>query len=101
MPHRTCITNENALHYPVRFGVDQRGLNGGTVAIENTRLSMSYDSAGHTFAVTDRATPKTVLTAGRSSEAPVARTQSLAVKDAVLARAANSRHVRGWYGFPR
>ena len=83
------------------LGLISTAVSGGTVAIENTRLSMSYDSAGHTFAVTDRATRKTVLTAGRLLEAPVARTQSLAVKDAVFGK---GRQIRVTYTdgrFPR
>jgi hypothetical protein len=67
---------------------------GGTVAIENTWLSVSYDSSAHNFAVTDRATRKTVLAEGRLLEAPVARTQSLAVKDAVFGK---GRQIRVTY----
>jgi Melibiase/Alpha galactosidase C-terminal beta sandwich domain len=59
---------------------------GGSMVIENARLSLSYDSTVHRFAVKDRATRKTVLAEGQLLNAPVARTQSLTVQDAVFGK---------------
>src|SRR5258708_10791742 len=67
---------------------------GGTIAVENNRLSVSYDSAVHRFAVTDRATHQRALVEGLLLEAPVARAQVLAAHDAVFGK---GRQIRVTY----
>ena len=67
---------------------------GGTVTIENRQLSVSYDSAVHEFAVTDRATRKTVLANSKLLNAPVTRAQSLAAADPVFGK---GRQIRVTY----
>ncbi len=66
----------------------------GPLSLENTRLSVLYDSAIHKFSVTDRATGKAVLVEGRLLSAPVARTQALAVRDAIFGK---GRQIRVTY----
>ena len=55
-----------------------------TVKVENSRLSVTYDTAAHRFTLKDRATGQTVLTAGQLLNAPVAGARARVVKNPVF-----------------
>ena len=59
---------------------------GGTIAVENNRLSVSYDSSVHRFTLIDRAAGKTVIAEGQLRDAPVADAHVRVVEDAVFGK---------------
>jgi hypothetical protein len=54
--------------------------------IENSKLSVSFDSTAHTFSVVDRSTGLRFLESGQLLDAPVASTSLLSCRDAVFGK---------------
>jgi hypothetical protein len=65
-----------------------------TISVENSNLSVSYDTAAHQFSLKERATGKTVLAKGRLLDAAVIRAQVLPARNTVFGK---GRQIRVTY----